>query len=192
MKVKTSPKKVVLVVFLLLLICTSVYVYIETKPVKIIDFGGYRFEFRDDVKAADKVPLFSPSEEYPRYMFETTFTPKIDIVYLESDNSTTNSLYALAGFELTYKLSLIGKSKGLVKIFNATPTNTTVKPEPEPGTLRILLIPPEFTDKTQVIVGENEIRIYGKNARDFDLAVIKAILVLSGIDVKTVARPSLF
>jgi len=192
MKIKTSSEKLFIAVVVLLLASVSFYYYLETKPLKIIDFGGYRFEFRDDIKAADKVPLFSPSEEYPRYMFETTFTPKIDIVYLESDNSTTNSLYALAGFELTYKLSLIGKSKGLVKIFNATPTNTTVKPEPEPDTLRIMLIPPEFTDKTQVVVGENEIRIYGKDARDFDLAVIKAILVLSGIDVESVTRPSLF
>jgi len=98
MKVKTNPKKLFLVTLLLLLISAVTYLYIESAPVKIIDFGGYRFEFRDDVKAADKVPLFSPSEEYPRYMFESTFTPKIDIVYLESDNSTTNSLYALAGF----------------------------------------------------------------------------------------------
>ena len=67
------------------------------------------------------------------------------------------------------------------KSFNAETIETYDNITREDDTLKIILVGPEFTNQTRVTGGGNRIWIYGETNKDFDFAVMRAILSVMNV-----------
>jgi len=189
MKFKINFKKIILIVFIIFLLFLVYYLYDYFKPVKVIYHAGQKYEFREDVNEAYKVPVY-PNEKWIHDLFWDIEIGNISILFKPMD-SKTNAYYGLEAFELTYKLTTMYKTIPytvarrdsqlqpvfLSKNFNAQPIETYENITREDNVLKIILVPPEIANETYVRAGGNKVFIYGKDFRDFDLATIRTILV---------------
>lgn len=182
-------KRIILILIIIFLIFLVYNIYDYFKPVKIIYHKGYRYEFREDVKEADKIPVY-PDEEILHKLFWDIDIRNISILFKPMDPRTIG-YYQIEAFELTYKLTIMYKTipytmvrRGsqvqpvfMSKNFNAQPIETYENITRENDVLKIILVPPEIANETYVRAGGNKVYIYGKDFRDLDLATIRTILV---------------
>lgn len=184
MKVIIRPKEILskILIFAVILSFISILVMISLKykPVYTVYYKGKAYTFRQDVKAAEKVPVY-PNEKTVRNLFWDYKIKNITILY--NPNINASGYYNVEAFELTYKISqiymsayplIIQKNFGGEKIYSYD--NITR----EEGVLKIILIPPPVANDTYVRVGGNKIFISGKTYKEFDLATIKTILSVMG------------
>ena len=181
MKIKGSHIKIILVLILIVITFYEVYQYF--KPVKTIFIKGLPFSFREDIKQAFKVKAF-PNEELFHGLFTDYKLRNVTILFKPS-TPETNALYQLETFEIVYKLvryENITKSPLIEKKqFNAKEIDSYENITREEDILKIILVPPDFSNETKVVAGGNRIWIYGKTKKDFDLAVIKALLSIMNV-----------
>jgi hypothetical protein len=175
-KVKTFLTTLVFLLTLSLFILAAIQLIISLRPVKYVKYKNIIFAFRDDVRAAEKIPVY-PNEKIIGQQFWDYKIQNITILFKPDDRY--NKYYQLAGFELTYKLTQMYMTMRpliIEKNFSAQEIDDFENITREEGVLKIILVPPEYSDQTIVKAASNRVYIYFKNPRDLDLAVIKTIL----------------
>lgn len=181
MKIKGNHIKIILSLILIALASYAVYQYL--KPVKTIFIKGISFSFRENVKDALKVNTF-PNEELLHELFTDYRIQNITILFKPS-TPQTNSHYQLQVFEIVYKLLIyenVTKSPLIEKKqFNAQEIDSYENITREDNILKIILVPPDFSNETKIVAGGNRIWIYGDTNKGFDLAVEKAILNMMNV-----------
>ncbi len=175
-KIKTFLTTLAFLLILSAFILATIQLIISLKPVKYIKYKNIVFSFRDDVKAAEKISVY-PNEKIIGQMF---WDYKIqNITFLFKPDDRYNKYYQLQVFELTYKLKQMYMTlRPLIidKQFSAQEIDNFENITREEGVLKIVFVPPEYSNQTIVKASGNKIYIYWKNNRDLDLAVIKTIL----------------
>jgi len=178
MKVKIKVKYIWIFLGLVLGAFLLYQIFNFVKPVDTIFIKGAAFSFRDDVRKALKVETF-PNEGLFNELFMDYKTKNVTILF-KPGNPKTNAIYQLETFEIVYKLTRYDElTKNMFrskKVFDAQEIETYENITREEGVLKIILVPPEFSNQTRVTAGGNKIWIYGKTEKEFDLAVMKAIL----------------
>jgi len=175
-KVKTFLTTLAFLLILSIFILAIIQLIISLRPVKYVKYKNIIFAFRDDVKAAERIPVY-PNEKIVGQQFWDYKIQNITILFKPDERY--NKYYQLAAFELTYKLSQMYMTlRPLIieKSFSAQEIENFDNITREDGTLKIILLPPEYSNQTIVKASSNRIYIHFKNSRDLDLAVIKTIL----------------
>jgi hypothetical protein len=175
-KIKTFLTTLAFLLILSAFILATIQLIISLKPVKYIKYKNIVFSFRDDVKVAEKISVY-PNEKIIGQMF---WDYKIqNITFLFKPDDRYNKYYQLQVFELTYKLKQMYMTlRPLIidKQFSAQEIDNFENITREEGVLKIVFVPPEYSNQTIVKASGNKIYIYWENSRDLDLAVIKTIL----------------
>lgn len=183
MEVKISMRTIGIILAIIIAIPLIYFIYQQLKPVKTIYIKGVPFSFREDIRRAFRVEIF-PREYVLAEAFQD-FKIRNATILFKPGSPETNALYQLETFEITYKLSRYDDlTRGFIrpkKTFNAEEIDSYNNITRDSRTLKIILIPPEFSNETKVIAGGNRIWIYGKTQKDFDLAVEKAILSMMNV-----------
>lgn len=186
MKVSIPTKMIFIGLIIALTIFGAWKVHEVTRPVTDIEYKGITFSFRDDVNKAQKIET-NPSERFIYDMFWDYRTENITILF-KAGTPKTNGLLQAEVFELVYKLTVIYKNSAFgrygLKHINAEEIDSYDNITRSDDVFKIILVPPEFSDRTEVLGGGNKVYIYGKNNKDFDLAVIKTILIAMGIGLE--------
>jgi hypothetical protein len=176
-KIKTFLTTLAFLFILSLLILGTIQLIISLRPVKYVRYKNIIFEFRDDVKAAERIPVY-PNEKIVGQQFWDYKIKNITLLFKPDDRY--NDYYQLAGFELTYKLTqmyMTFRPLIIEKDFSAQEIDDFDNITREDGVLKIILVPPEYSNQTIIKAASNRIYIHFRNSRDLDLAVIKTILV---------------
>ncbi|OGI15247.1 hypothetical protein A3K63_04220 [Candidatus Micrarchaeota archaeon RBG_16_49_10] len=182
MKLKIPIKPILILLLIALVIWGAWKLYWMTRPVTVAYYKGFPLSFRADLRKAEKVQV-QPDEQVIRDMFWDYRLENITILF-KPGSTKTNGLYQLEVFELTYKLTIIYKNSPFAtfntKTITAQPIDSYDNITREEGILKVILVPPEYSDETIVKGAGNKVFIYGKTDINFDLAVIKTILVAMG------------
>ena len=183
MKFKIKGKIIRFIVIGIILILLSYQIYQYVKPVNTIFIKGVPFSFRRDVRKALNVEIF-PREEILHDLFSNYKIKNVTILF-KPGTPETNALYQVETFEIVYKLSRYDDlTQGMFrskKQFNAEEIDTYDNITREDTILKIILVPPEFSNQTRVTGGGNRIWVYGETDKGFDLAVMKAILSVMNV-----------
>jgi len=175
-KVKTFLTTLAFLLILSAFILAIIQLIISMRPVKYVKYKNIVFAFRDDVKKAEKIPVY-PNEKVLGQQF---WDYKIqNITFLFKPDESYNKYYQLQVFELTFKLKQMYMTlRPLIieKGFSAQPIDNLENITREEGVLKIIFVPPEHSNETIVKVSSNRIYIYWKDPRDLDLAVMKVML----------------
>jgi len=176
-KIKTFLTTLTFLLILSLLILGTIQLIISLRPVKYVRYKNIIFEFRDDLKVAERIPVY-PNEKIVGQQFWDYKIKNITLLFKPDDRY--NNYYQLAAFELTYKLTQMYMSfRPLIieKSFSAQEIDDFDNITRDDGVLKIILVPPEYSNQTIIKAASNRVYIHFKNPRDLDLAVIKTILV---------------
>lgn len=180
MKVSLSSKKIfsqfTIILIIFAIVFALVSLFIQLKPVYSVYYKGKAFTFRQDVKTAEKVPVY-PSEDTLGLAFWDYKIKNITIMFVPENKS--NGYYQLEAFELTYKINQIyATMRPLIieKNFSAQPIESYDNITREEGILKVILVPPSMSNETIVKVGGNKVFIYGRDYKGLDLATVKTIL----------------
>jgi len=180
---KLKLRTVVLIILLVVVSLIIHEIYTRFKPVNTIYFRGSPYSFRQDVRRALKVEVF-PSEDFIHKLFHDYKIKNVTILF-KPGSPETNSLYQVETFEIVYKLTRYDMATRRIfapkKTFSAEPIESYENITREEGVLKIILVPPEFSNQTRVVGGGNRIWIYGRSDEEFDLATIRAILSVMNI-----------
>jgi len=153
------------------------------KPVKTIFIKGTPFSFREDIRKALDVEIFP--EGYVLHELFTDFKLRNITVVFKPGSPETNGIYQLETFEIVYKMSRYDDlTRGMFrpkKEFSGEPIESYDNITREDKVLKVILIPPEFSNQTRVLATGNKIWIYGKTEKEFDHAVMKAILSMMNV-----------
>ncbi|MCS7135010.1 MAG: hypothetical protein NZ893_01045 [Candidatus Aenigmarchaeota archaeon] len=175
-KLKTFLATLAFLLVLSLLILTLIQIIIALKPVRHVKYKNIVFEFRDDVKKAEKIKVY-PNEKILGKQFWDYKIQNITLMFKPDDNY--NKYYQLAAFELTYKLKKMYMSlRPLIieKNFEAREIENFDNITREEGVLKIIFVPPQQSNETIIKVSSNRIYLHWETPRDLDLATIKIIL----------------
>ena len=183
MEIKIKKKTIGIILGLIVIILLSCVAYQLFKPITTIFIKGVPFSFRRDIRRALNVEV-SPREEILYDLFTDYKIRNVTIVF-KPGTPETNAFYQLETFEIVYKLSRYDDLTGGIfrppKYFNAQQVDTYDNILRDDNTLKIILVPPEFSNETRVSAGGNRIWIYGETEKDFDFAVMKAILSVMNV-----------
>ena len=191
MKIKIN--KVVLFVVIGITLVLSVVIVatlFKPKPIESWNYHGQIVAFRDDLREADKVPIYPGADE----VFLDTIHPLVKNVTIafKDAGEEENSYYVVEVIEITLKMTLayrrmLGGYPGLseedMPKFNATPVEEYAN---LPGKIQnpiIALVHPKYANETAVRNEGHVTYISGKTYRDFDLATIKFLMTVLDIDL---------
>ncbi len=192
-KVKIRITKNMLI-FISVLVCLisliSIYVIFVPKPITTWNYKGQLVRFRADLRKADKVPVY-PGETQ---IYLDTIHPLVKNVTIafKDAGKEGNAYYIVEEFELITKMTLAyrsmlsnyqGLSEESMPKFNAVPVENYAN---LPGKIQnpiIALIPPKYANETAVRNKGHVTYISGTTYEDFDLATIKFLMIVLGIDL---------
>jgi hypothetical protein len=143
--------------------------------------NGVFYSFREDVKTANKTPVY-PDEETLRERFLNKEITNITFIFVPGD-SKINGYYSAWGIEFAFKLTkfynsinyvygeanILGQSVDSIDNVTDDPTN-----------LKLIIVPFNQTTENKIVVDGNRVYIYGRDEQEIDYAVIKTILVALG------------
>ncbi len=189
MKIKITLKLILILLIILLLVLLIPFILEAIKPEKTIIYNKVPYVFREDVREAYKIPVY-PNEEFVYNLLWDYKIKNITILF-KPISSPTNALYAVEAFELTNKLSQIYATNPIMaaqlydqmryiylkRNFTAQEIESYDNIKREDEILKIIIVPPQFSNNTYVLGGGNKIFIYGKDKKGLDLATIRTILI---------------
>ncbi len=162
------------------------YIYIP-RPVYSHDYFGIPLNFRADLREAEKVQVY-PDEARLYYELRGGLAKNITLVFLPTEGD--NGIYTANAFEISYKLGLL---------FNLLGRNVTIDAKEItsyqhlPGKIQhpiIALVHPKYANETAVRMDAHVIFVSGLPTNDavnpyrnFDLAAVKLLMVILGIDI---------
>ena len=173
-KVKINLRFLSILVSLGLLIYLIIYFYQASKPITTWQIDGFKFTFRNDLRKADKIPVY-PSEDAVYLKLINPIVKNVTIAF-KYGTKEENNLYKVEAVEITYKLTLFYKIKGMEVEFDSMQVDSY---ENLPGKFQnpiIALVPPSFSNETEIKIEDHVIYVKGKTKEEFDLAVIKLLM----------------
>jgi len=183
MKIKITRTHILVFVGIVLTIGIGFLIYKGTRPVTTIYYKGQAFTFREDVREANKIEVV-PSEKLLYDDFWGFKIQNMTIMY-KTASTVSNQYYVIQAFTIANKFSMVyslGKHPLMVqRTFDSQEIDSYENITREDRVLKIILVAPDFTNKTYVKAGGNKIYIYAKDYKDFDLAVIKTIMTAMNV-----------
>jgi len=148
------------------------------------EYAGVVLTFRTNIKDAEDVRVI-PNEQTLKDLFLRVPPNRIDLVWI--DNETENPYYAVDGFEIAAKLSVIYQYNFGINV-DIVPANVSSVDEVrnllEQDNIVILMLGPSHANKTAVTVENNLVILEGqsletnKEYTDIDLSTTKVLLTL--------------
>ncbi len=185
MKIKLQTdqiSKILIGIVIISLIIFGLFTIImKTKPVFSIESEGNIYSFRQNVKVANKTPVY-PDEKTLHESFWNNNLVNITMIFVPAD-AKTNAYYTLYGIEFGFKLTQLYNVKGWVfgeaNIFGKE-VESIDNIEDEPTNLKLILVPFEEAEGNKIVIDGNRVYLHGKTPQEMDYAVIKTILVAIG------------
>ena len=190
MKVRITRRRIILLVSILLFILLVITIYPQIKlPVYSINYLGTKLSFRVNLRDVQNIPIY-PSEEAVQNEIMNQLVENITIIFKPGEGEI-NAHYAVEVFEIVSKLAIAYKKKfGYMPGFNAVNVTSYENLKGTKENPVIVLIHPIYSNETLVKLENHVIFLQGKNAtsseeqlKNFDLAVVKFIVVALGIKV---------
>jgi len=137
-------------------------------------------EFREDLRLAKNIQVY-PNESYLKQVFWRRDIERISLAILNSTNQT--NLIGVEAYEITFKLTAFYslnkvpieiKGKEVSNIYELKGNSTNPV---------IIIIPPSLANETLVRAENYTVYISGKSLKDLDLATVKFLMVILGIEV---------
>lgn len=154
--------------------------YEATKPLKKIIYYNLPLEFRADLKLAKNIKVY-PSESIIRDIFWNNSLRRITIAVLNSTNET--HYIGVEAYEIAFKLGLFYTLKGYFVEIKGQEVNNVSELKGNITHPIIYIIPPVLSNNETIVKVENfTVLIAGKDLRDLDLATIKFLMIVLGID----------
>ncbi len=186
MKIKVELKAILIAFLIISASLGGVYLWkiFSPKECKVIYYDGIRIVFRQDLKKASEVPV-----EYKtnKTIEEILFNKRVKTVTIYFKPASSNGIYAAEAFEITFKLLNFTYPKHSMKPkFTGKEIedyNLVNSSEENPA---IVLVHPDFSNSTKVVIKDTSIYIYGKDAEGVDLATVRFLTLAMGIDINEV------
>lgn len=192
MKIKTTKRNMLTLVGIILIsLIVMINAILFTKePIKAWNYYGQIIEFRDDLRKADKVPVY-PGETQ---IYLDTIHPlvkNVTIVFKDAGEDE-NSYYIVEEFEIILKMTLAygrmlasyeGLSEEDIPEFNSMPVDEYAN---LPGKIQnpiIALVHPKYANETAVRNDYHVTYISGRTYEEFDLATIKFLMIVLGVEL---------
>jgi hypothetical protein len=191
-KVKIRLSRNVLFFVIAVALLTSlifVYVRLVPRPITALNYKGQIVEFRDDLRKAADVPVY-PGDNQVYLDTMHTLVKNVTIAFKDAGEKE-NGYYIVEEFEIITKMTLAyrnllagqpGLSEEDMPSFNAMPVEEYAN---LPGKIQnpiIALVHPKYANETAVRNEGHVTYISGTNYKDFDLATIRFLMVVLGID----------
>lgn len=183
MKININLKYFGIIIGIIIIGFIIYQIYNYIRPIKTIFIKGKAFSFREDLREALKVETF-PNENLFHELFSDYKTRNVTMLF-KASTPKTNAIYQMETFEIVYKLSRYDDLTRSIfrpkKAFDAKEIDSYENITREDEVLKIILVPPDFSNQTKVTAGGNRIWIYGKTNKEFDFAVEKALLSMMNV-----------
>ena len=188
-RIELSKNQIILIiaVSILVIVAYLAYLYLP-KPVYKVDYNGIPLTFRADIFEAAKVPVY-PAQSPVYYELRGGLADNLTIVFVPIEGE--NGIYSAEGFEITYKLGILFKKLGRNVMFDSRNVSSYLY---LPGKIQnpiIAIVHPKFANETAIRLDGHVIYISGMPSNDpnnpyknLDLATVKFLLVILGIDIQ--------
>ena len=155
--------------------------YRSLSPLKEINYYGVPMTFRQDLRLASNVTVY-PNEQYIRSIFLNKNISQITLAVLNYTNQT--NYIGVEAYEITFKLASFYTLVNLpvkIKGKEVSKINEIVGNYTNPV---VYIIPPILSNGTYVKAENYTVYVYGRSLRELDLATIKLISIVLGINLK--------
>ena len=186
-KIGFSARITILVVAIVAVVALY-YLYMQSlpKPVKEIEYYGVNVEFRADIVEAQKVPVY-PSDDL---LYRDLMHPLVENVTIAfKDAEGENGLYIVEQFEIISKMSM-GYARALAQYKDHdVPGFKSLEVDGYsnlPGKIQdpiIAIVHPQYANETAIRNEGHVTTISGTSKEELDLAVVKFLTIVMGIDV---------
>jgi hypothetical protein len=189
MKVKITRQRAILFASILIgIILVALLIQQIKLPIYSLNYYGTKISFRINLRDAKDVAVY-PNEKAVRDEIMNQFVENITIFY--KPNEPINSHYAVEVFEIVNKLAIAYRLRfGYLPNFNVVNVTSYENLTATPNNPKIVLVHPIYSNETLIRLENHVIYIQGKNAtnekeqlRNFDLAVVKFLMVSLGIKI---------
>ena len=202
-KLTLSERKVKILFVAVLLVVSGVLVYnyrsyigyhILKMPIKQWNWKGVTLYFRADLREADKVPVY-PNENAVYLDTMHTLVETVTILFKDA-GLDGNPYYIVEEIEIVTKMraayQYLFATQSEIGMFNPTEIPEFKAEEVDSydeilagiKDIKIVLIHPNFADKTAIWNDGHVTYISGKTPEEFDLAVTKFQMIVLGIDLE--------
>jgi hypothetical protein len=188
MKLEFSTRLVALVMAIIAVLTLS-YIYISSipEPITKVEYYGVLVEFRADIVEAQEVPVY-PKEDL---MYRDVMHPLVKNVTIAfKDAGENNGIYIVEQFEIVNKMSMAYASAFARYEGKEVPTFDSIevdKYDNLPGKIQnpiIAIVHPKFANETSIRNEGHVTTISGTTLEELDLAVVKFLTIVMGIDVE--------
>lgn len=169
---KKIKKIAVVFLFFLIVFFVGIYIYV-TLPVLSVKYGNLTLEFRVNLKEAAKIKVYPNAST----TYQILWNPKVRNVTIDFMNTSDLGLTAVEAFEITYKLTIGYKTNNYVVGISAKNVESFENLSATEENPIIVLVPPSISNETSVKIEGNIIYINGIDAKGFDLATAKLIMI---------------
>jgi len=183
--VKLSRNRLIVIMVLIVAVSALTYnLFMQQtpKPIYTWNYHGRIIGFRADLREAAKVPVY-PNEQAV-YLDTIHYLVKNVTIAFKDAGESENPYYILQEIELIKGLKLAYARKNISVSFNAMPVESY---EHLPGKIQnpiIALVHPIYANETAIRNKGHVTYISGKTHEDFDLAVVKFLMIILRIDIE--------
>lgn len=187
MKIEFSTRLVILIGAIVAVVALS-YIYIQTipEPITNIEYYGVNVEFRADILEAQDVPTY-PREDLVYRDVVHPLVKNVTIAFKDAEGE--NGIYIVEQFELVNKMSM-----GYARAFSQykdkeVPGFDSLEVDGYsnlPGKIQnpiIAIVHPMYANETSIRNEGHVTIISGTSIEELDLAVVKFLTIVMGIDV---------
>ncbi len=181
--------KIVLLIFALVIVGGLIYsaynTYLSPKPITAWNYYGQTLNFRADLRAADKVPVY-PSEDAVYLDLVHGLAKNVTIVYKYIDEpASANAYYTVQIFQIIRNiLPAYEHVWKFTPSFNFTEVDSY---ENLPGKIQnpiIAIVPPPYSDETAIRTDYHVTYLKAKTYEELDLVVTKLLMIALNIDLE--------
>ena len=178
----TRNQMIFVLVVVAIVVSIILYDLYFPKPITAINYDSIVLGFRADLREAKNVPVY-PSEEI---LYNELMDPLIEnITIAAKEAGEKNEVYLVQTFEIVSKLEIVYLKLGLGPTFNKQPLiiESYEGLSGEPQKPIIALVHPSYSDETAIRVEDHVIYVKARDYKDFDLVVIKLLMVVLDLDI---------
>jgi len=180
--------KIFLIALVAVIICINYY-NTNIRPITIWNYRGNDIGFRADLRKANKVPVY-PGETQVYLDTMHPLVKNITIAYKDVEDSE-RGYYGVEAYEITYKMMiaysyLVGTDSAGQSEIPTFNVETVEQYAHLPGKIQnpiIALVHPVYANETSVRNEGHVTYISGETYEDFDLATVKFLMTIMGIDI---------
>jgi len=137
-------------------------------------------EFREDLRLAKNIQVY-PNESYLKQVFWRRDIERISLAILNSTNQT--NLIGVEAYGITFKLTAFYSLNKLSPEVKGKEVSSIYELKGNSTNPVIIIIPPSLANETLVRAENYTVYISGKSLKELDLATVKFLMVILGIEV---------